>query len=144
MPETGRATGGITDSTLLDERIRRGPYHQWLGLRVVDASEGEIVIEVPWRPEFIVNPDAGYMHGGILATVVDLAADWALATKLGRPFPTIDLRVDYHRPAMEGTLRATGRIVRLGSAFSTCDATIHDANEKLLASGRGTYSTRQK
>ena len=136
--------GGITDCTQLNERIRRAPYHQWLGLRVVAAKEGEIEMEVPWRPEFVVNPDAGYMHGGILATVVDLAADWALVTKLGRPFPTVDLRVDYHRAAMEGTLRATGRIVRLGSTFSTCEASVHDANGKLLASGRGTYSTNVK
>ena len=136
--------GGITDCTQLNERIRRAPYHQWLGLRVVAAKEGEIEMEVPWRPEFVVNPDAGYMHGGILATVVDLVADWALVTKLGRPFPTVDLRVDYHRAAMEGTLRATGRIVRLGSTFSTCEASVHDANGKLLASGRGTYSTNVK
>jgi len=135
---------GITDCALLNERIRRAPYHQWLGLSVVDAKEGEIVIEMPWRPELVVNPDAGYMHGGILATVVDLVADWALVTRLGRPFPTVDLRVDYHRPAMQGTLRATGRIVRLGSTFSTCEASVHDADGKLLASGRGTYSTSLK
>lgn len=130
------------DSAALNEKIRRAPYHKWLGLQVVDAGDGEIVVEVPWREEFIVNPDVGYTHGGILATVVDIVADWSLATKLGRPFPTIDLRVDYHRPAMKGTLRVTGKIIRLGSTFSTCEAFVHDENGKLLASGRGTYATR--
>lgn len=134
----------LLDIAALNERVCRGPYHRWLGLRVVAASDGEIVIDVPWREEFIVNPEAGYTHGGILATVVDLAADWALATKLGRPFPTIDLRVDYHRPAMKGTLRVTGKVVRLGSTFSTCEAYVHDEAGKLLASGRGTYATTVK
>lgn len=128
----------------LNDKIRRAPYHQWLGLEMVAAGDGEIVVEVPWREEFVVNPDAGYTHGGILATVIDLVADWALATRLGRPFPTVDLRVDYHRPAMPGVLRVTGTIVRQGSSFSTCEARVEDEAGKLLASGRGTYATRTR
>ena len=65
----------------------------------------------------------------------------AMVVKAGRPFPTVDLRVDYHAPAMPGDLTARGRIIRMGSTFSTCEATIVDASGKLLASGRGTYST---
>ncbi|MEP9380594.1 PaaI family thioesterase [Aquabacter sp. CN5-332] len=129
----------------LNERITRGPFHRWLGLSVVEAGDGEIVVECPWREEMVVNPDAGYTHGGILATLVDLVADWALATtKLGRPFPTVDLRVDYHRPAMKGTLKVRGKVVRLGSTFSTCEAYVEDADGKLIASGRGTYATTTK
>lgn len=134
----------LPDVAELNAKIQRAPYHQWLGLELVEAEDGRIVVEVPWREEFVVNPDAGYTHGGILATVVDLVADWALATRLGRPFPTVDLRVDYHRPAMPGTLRVTGTIVRLGSSFSTCEARVEDTDGKLLASGRGTYATRTK
>ena len=127
------------DREALQARLLRGPYHQWLGLSVVEASDGVIVIEAPWREEFVVNPEGGYTHGGILATLIDLGADWAIATKLGRPFPTVDLRVDYHRPAGKGTLRVTGKIVRLGSTFTTAEASIEDGNGKLVASGRGTY-----
>ncbi|WP_088344739.1 MULTISPECIES: PaaI family thioesterase [Rhodomicrobium] len=129
------------DRAELDARIRRAPYHQWLGLSVTEAGDGEITIEVPWRDEFFVNAEAGYAHGGILAALVDLAADWAIATKLGRPFPTIDMRVDYHRPALKGTLRVKGKVIRLGSSFSTSEARVEDADGKLLASGRGTYAT---
>jgi uncharacterized protein (TIGR00369 family) len=132
------------DRAGLEARLLRGPYHQWLGLTVAEAGEGTIVIEAPWREEFVVNPEGGYTHGGILATLVDLGADWAIATKLGRPFPTVDLRVDYHRPAVKGTLRVTGRIVRLGSTFTTAEASVTDADGKLLASGRGTYFTGGK
>jgi uncharacterized protein (TIGR00369 family) len=132
------------DLETLDARIKRGPFHQWLGLSITEVGDGEITIEVPWRDEFVVNPDGGYIHGGILATLIDLTADWAIATKLGRPFPTVDMRVDYHRPATRTTLRAKGRIVRLGSTFTTSEATVEDADGKLLASGRGTYFTQTK
>lgn len=134
----------VPDRAELDARIRRAPYHQWLGLSVVEAGDGEIVVEVPWREEFVVNPDIGYTHGGILATLVDLVADWAIATKLGRPFPTVDLRVDYHRPAMKGVLRVRGKVIRIGSSFSTSEAYVEDESGKLLASGRGTYATFTK
>ncbi len=133
-----------TDRETLDARIKRGPYHQWLGLTITEVGDGEITIEVPWRDEFVVNPDGGYMHGGILATLVDLTADWAIATKLGRPFPTVDIRVDYHRPAVKTKLRAKGKVVRLGSVMTTSEAVVEDENGKLLASGRGTYLTQVK
>ena len=133
-----------TDRETLDARIKRGPYHQWLGLSVTEVGDGEITIEVPWRDEFIVNPDGGYIHGGILATLVDLAADWAIATKLGRPYPTVDIRVDYHRAAVKTGLRVKGRIVRLGSTFTTSEAFVEDDQGRLLASGRGTYFTNTK
>jgi len=55
--------------------------------------------------------------------------------------PTIDLRVDYHSPAMPGDLTARGKVIRFGGQFSTAEAQIFDQGGKLLASGRGTYLT---
>lgn len=121
--------------------ITRAPFHQWLGLHVVAVHDDGIEIKAKWREEWVVNPEVRYTHGGILAALVDLAADWAMVGKAGRAFPTIDMRVDYHAPAMPGDLTCKGKIVRMGGSFSTCEATIHDATGKLLASGRGTYST---
>ena len=61
--------------------------------------------------------------------------------KTGRGVPTINLHVDYHAPAMPGDLTIRGRIVRMGSQFSTSEAHVFDADGKLVASGRGTYLT---
>ena len=82
-----------------------------------------------------------YTHGGILAAIVDTAADYAIAAKLGRPVPTISVRVDYHKAAMPGDLIAKARVVRMGSQYSTAEAYVYDADENLVASGRGTYFT---
>src|SRR5260370_15294708 len=82
--------------------IARGPYHQWLGLKVVAVHDDGIELKATWREEWVVNPDRRYTHGGILAALVDLAADWAMVKKTGRGVPTIDLRVDYHTAAMPG------------------------------------------
>jgi uncharacterized protein (TIGR00369 family) len=121
--------------------ITRGPYHQWLGLTVLALHDDGIEIGAKWREEWVVNPERRYTHGGILATLIDIAADWAMLRQNGRPVPTIDLRVDYHRPAMPGDLTARGRVIRGGAQFATAEAQIFDRDGKLIASGRGTYFT---
>jgi uncharacterized protein (TIGR00369 family) len=89
----------------------------------------------------VVNPDRRYTHGGILATLIDIGADWAMVKKNGRGVPTINLHVDYHSVAMPGDLTIRGKVVRMGAQFSTAEAYVFDAQGKLLASGRGTYLT---
>src|SRR6185436_4181249 len=84
--------------------LTRGPYHQWLGLQVLALGDDSIEVKATWREEWVVNPERRYTHGGILAALVDLAADWALLGRTGRGVPTIDLRVDYHRAALPGDL----------------------------------------
>lgn len=121
--------------------IARAPFHQWLGLTVVAVSDDAIEIGAKWRDEWVVNTEAGYTHGGVLAALIDLAADWALVRQTGRGVPTIDLRVDYHRPTIRSDLIAHGKVIRGGGQFSTAEAQIFDLAGKLIASGRGTYLT---
>ncbi|MBY0267461.1 MAG: PaaI family thioesterase, partial [Burkholderiales bacterium] len=100
-----------------------------------------IEVKAGWREEWVVNPERKYTHGGILAAIVDVVADYAIAAQLGRPVPTIDIRVDYHKAAMPGDLTAKGRVVRSGSQYSTAEAYVYDKDGALVASGRGTYFT---
>jgi uncharacterized protein (TIGR00369 family) len=127
----------------VQELITRAPYHQWLGLKVIAVHDDGIEVKATWREEWVVNPERRYTHGGVLAALVDLGADWAMVKKTGRGVPTIDMRVDYHAAAMPGDLTVRGRIVRMGGQFSTAEAHIFDAQGKLIASGRGTYFTAQ-
>jgi len=134
----------VSEDLTLDrvqELIRRGPYHQWLGLKVVALHDDGIELTATWREEWVVNLERRYTHGGILAALVDVGADWAMVRKTGRGVPTIDMRVDYHAAAMPGDLTVRGRIVRMGGQFSTAEAHVYDSQGKLLASGRGTYFT---
>ena len=125
----------------VQELISRAPYHQWLGIKVIALSDDGIELKATWREEWVVNPERRYSHGGVLAALIDLGADWAMVKKTGRGVPTIDLRVDYHSAAMPGDLTVRGKVVRMGSQFSTAEAHVFDQAGKLLASGRGTYFT---
>ena len=129
------------DIEKLQQLISHGPFNKWLNLKVLKAGEDGIEIKAAWRDEWMVNPERRYTHGGILAAILDVAADYAIAVKLGRPVPTIDIRVDYHKAAMPGDLTAKGRVVRMGNQFSTAEAYLYDEEGALIASGRGTYFT---
>ena len=125
----------------VQEMLLRAPYHQWLGLSVLELDENGIDIRATWREEWVVNVDRRYTHGGVLAALVDLAADWALVKRTGRGVPTVDMRVDYHAAAMPGDLIAKGRVIKAGGTLSVAEAHVYDLEDKLLASGRGTYFT---
>jgi len=129
------------DIEKLQQLISHGPFNKWLNFIVLKAGEDGIEIKAGWRDEWVVNPERRYTHGGILAAILDVAADYAIAARLGRPVPTIDIRVDYHKAAMPGDLTAKGRVVRMGNQFSTAEAYLYDQEGALIASGRGTYFT---
>src|SRR5512132_2932290 len=125
----------MTDELTLErvqQLVTRAPYHQWLGLKVVAVSDDGIELTAVWREEWVVNPERRYTHGGVLAAIVDLAADWAMVKRMGRPVPTIDLRVDYDAAAMPGDLSARGKGIRRGGQFSVAEAQVFDHAGKLV------------
>ena len=125
----------------LEQRLAVGPFNRWLGFKVLKMDESSLELKATWREEWIVNPERRYTHGGILAAIIDVAADYAIAVAIGRPVPTIDIRVDYHKAAMPGDLIAKAKIVRSGGQYSTAEAYVYDTEGALVASGRGTYYT---
>lgn len=125
----------------LQELISRGPFNKWLNFAVLKSDADGVEIRAAWREEWVVNVERRYTHGGILAAIVDVAADYAIAAQLGRPVPTVDIRVDYHKAAMPGDIVAKARVVRMGSQYSTAEAYLYDKDGALVASGRGTYFT---
>ena len=125
----------------LQERIQRGPYHKWMGVEVTDLTEDAVFFRIPFREEMMVHPERHYTHGGILATIIDLAADYAIMAKAGMAVPTIDIRVDYHRAAIKCDMIAKAWVVKLGKVTTTAAAEVHDPDGNLLASGRGTFLT---
>ena len=129
----------------LQERLRESPFHDWLGLEVRSVADAELELTATWRAEWANS--TGVTHGGILSSLLDLAADWALVATQGDPAPTIDFTVHYLRPAAPGDLTVRARLVRAGRALTVAESEVLDAGGKTLAVGRGTYAsfaTRKK
>lgn len=125
----------------LQEFVNVRPFLSWLGINVLAIGDDTIEARSTWRPEWVTSPTLMQTHGGILAALIDFAADFSLVRQMGGPVPTVDMRVDYHRLAKPGDLIVKGRIIKLGKQFSVCEAHIYDQAGALIASGRGTYIT---
>jgi uncharacterized protein (TIGR00369 family) len=135
------ADAPITDFATLDAMVRNAPFHRWLGVSLGALSAEGVEILLPWREEFVSDPTIRYTHGGILAALIDLAGDYAVAARIGRGVPTVDMRVDYHRAAQPGPLVARAKIIKLGGTLATAEAQVFDDKDRLVASGRGVYLT---
>ena len=119
--------------------VTRAPYHQWLGLKVTALHDDGIELTATWRAEWVVNLERRYIHGGVLAALVDLTADWAMLKKLGRPVPTIDLRVDYLRPGISEYFELQAEVMRLGSRVASTRMEFYGADGKLMSAGSAAY-----
>jgi uncharacterized protein (TIGR00369 family) len=127
----------------LREEMARPPFHKVLAPEAVraDPVNGVVIIRLPYQPQLARAPGEKSYHGGVIATLVDLAGHAAVAVSIGRMAPTIDLRIDYLRPAIDSDLTATAKLIAVGRAVARADIEITDAQGRLIAIGRGTFST---
>jgi uncharacterized protein (TIGR00369 family) len=122
-------------------RVDRSPFHRLIGLEMVRAEDGVVELRLPWRDELGRAHGSDWFHGGVISALIDIAGDYAIASKLGRGVPTIDLRVDYLRPARRGDLLARARAIKVGRTVGVADVELRDANDAVVAVGRCAYST---
>src|SRR5260370_38127368 len=110
--------------------------------KAVEPERETVVLELPMRPEFERGKGTGQYHGGVIATFIDVAGDFALALVVGGPVPTINLRVDYLRPATRTALTATARVRRAGRTAAVADVDVHADRGKPVAGGRACYTAQ--
>jgi len=128
----------------IQKMLDESPVSASLGLVVTaaDAERAEATLRMPFGAMVERGPGTGQFHGGPIATLVDVAGDMAIATRVGGGVPTIDLRIDYLRPAAGDHLEAEARARKVGRTIGVVDVAVRDPEGRLCAVGRGTYGTR--
>lgn len=83
----------------------------WLGLRYVAHGADWVELALPWREDLVGETDSGVLATGPIVSLMDMAASMSIwtATRAFRAIATLDLRVDYMRPARSGTA-VNGRV----------------------------------
>lgn len=80
------------------------PHTKALGLDIVEIGEGRAMLKITFDPKLIGDPDSGVIHGGAITTLLDSTCGTAVMAHpsvIGGT-ATIDLRIDYMRPAKAG------------------------------------------
>jgi uncharacterized protein (TIGR00369 family) len=127
----------------LRREVETSPYHQLLGLEAVgtDAAIGSVTLRLQLRPGFRRAADDSFVHGGVIAALIDITGHAAVAVQIDRMAPTIDLRIDYLRPAGGSHLTATATLLRCGRSVARVDIEVSDSEGCIVAVGRGSFST---
>ncbi len=123
----------------------RSPYISTLGLEVVamDHEGGEITVRMPIQPSFERAAGSGQFHGGPIAAFIDVVGDFAIGMALGGGVPTINIRIDYLKPAFGQSITGVARVRRHGRTVAVVDIDVSDEKGSLVAVGRGTYSSQR-
>ena len=87
--------------------------------------------------DFMFNPQ-GTLHGGVTAFVLDISMGHLLFNKAGAG-TTLEMKVQYIKPAKSGRLTATGRFLRQGRGISYLRSELTDDKGELIAFATSTW-----
>jgi len=118
--------------------INGSPYFSLLSMEIKDLEWGTCILEVKLEEKHL--QPFGYVHGGLIASVIDAVAFWAVfpQVKDGMGLTTVEMKVNYLAPIQKGKLIAKGRCIKIGKTLALGEACINSAEGNLLAHGTAT------
>ena len=106
-----------------------------LGMKF-EREEGEVISRLTMTAEYAGYQD--FVHGGIIATMLDEAMGWAVFTLADQYAVTRSLQVDYRRPVQVGkALVVKASVIEKDEATIRLEARIENERGRLLATGIG-------
>ena len=119
------------------------PHVAAMGIEVVAASLAKTTLKLPWQAKLVGNQDEGFLHGGVITTLIDSASGLAVFLALEKPpsIATLDLRIDYLRPTnLHEAVIAEAECYRLTRNIAFVRARAHHGDfEKLIANSASTF-----
>jgi len=116
------------------------PFSRLVGIELDSAQRGRCVLSLPIRADLLQHH--GFVHGGALSSLVDIALTYAGATALAVPVVTSEFKVNYLRPALGRRLVARAEAVHAGRNQAVCRCDLYalgdDGSERLCAVAQGT------
>ena len=130
------------------ERINRQfeesvPHNRALGLELLELANDMARGRLPWAEHFVGNPETGVIHGGVITSILDACCGAAVFQALAEPTPiaTLDLRIDYMKPATPKTdVLAVARVTKVTRNVAFVRATAyHDDENDPIATATATF-----
>jgi uncharacterized protein (TIGR00369 family) len=119
------------------------PHSREIGMRLHRSAGGKALLSVPYDEKLVGDPETGVLHGGVVTALLDTACGSAVMSMPGklRGTATLDLRIDYMRPATIGqTVYAAAECYRMTRSIGFARAVAyHDDPADPIASAAGAF-----
>lgn len=121
--------------------VGEGPRAGWretIGARIAEVEDGRAVVELDVHAGH--RHEGGVVQGGIITQIADAAMGMSLMTRQddGMANTTIELKINFLRPVVDGRLRAIGRVVEMRKALLFSEADVVDEQGRLVAHASST------
>lgn len=117
------------------------PSASTLGFRLTAVSQAERRIEIAFDAcaDLLANP-MGQIQGGFVCAMLDecMSVAGLITSGMTHVVPTLEMKTSFLRPAMPGSLRGVGRVVKWGRTVCFMEGLLYDAEGRLLATSTGT------
>ena len=115
------------------------PFAQLLGIEIHRTHADGGTLRCKLRDDLLNN--AAGLHGGVSATLVDIAVAMAIYHHFGhrRPITTVELKLNYFRPVPHGTVYARAHLVRIGKTLCVGRVDLTDQKQRAVGAGMATY-----
>lgn len=113
-------------------QARRSVYGALSGLRLDRAAPGEAWSSLAYQPVFVGDTETGVLHGGVVTAMLDESCGMAVQLALdgARAIATLDLRIDYQKPATPGLdIKAHSICTRVTRSIAFVRATAYQESE---------------
>ena len=116
----------------------RAGWRETVGARISEVDEGRVVVEIDADAKH--RHEGGVVQGGIITQIADAAMGCALMTMQEPDMynTTIELKINFIRPFVQGRLRAIGRVVEIKSTLLFSEADVVDDDDRLIARASST------
>ena len=126
----------ITPEALRDaarHMVETVPQASALGFKLISVEPSRGSIFTPWREELVGDPDTGVIAGGVITALLDHVCGLAVTSRsLEGGFlstATLDLRIDYMRPAApRADITASAHCYKLTRTIAFVRAHAYDAD----------------
>ena len=126
--------------------VREVGHGRALALEYRDSAENWIELALPWREELVGIAEEGILASGAIVSLLDTCGGASVWMALGhfQPIVTIDLRLDYLRPAVKGeTVVAKCECYKLTRQVAFVRGTAHGGDPaRPIAQAVGTFMLR--